>query len=187
MSRLDKFDNTLSELEEEIIRLKSTSKAFKKLEELSKTYDLILNKFKSNSAALEESAKKQQAKHEEVKTALANIRSENQNNLNELQQLNNSHSKTLNDSIEGLRRDNRQFYADFEQTVRIKLGEHKSEIKQLIENERLQIKDIIENNLEKQSDEIKQSHKTVKRLVWIFGIITMLLQIGILVKLFLPQ
>jgi hypothetical protein len=251
---LERFNETLNDLDGELVKLKGTSKAYKKLEELSASYELIIDKFKQSSLSLDElskkqidkheeikkslniitnenknnfqqfqnlnreigkklnvsleelkkenrqfylgfekgikiqlneSFKKQIAKHEEVKKSLNTITNENKNNFQQLQILNTQVGKKLNDSLEELRKENRQFYLDFEKVVRIKLDEHKSEIKQLIENERLQIKEIFENKLEKQTADIKLMNKKTNNVTLIFGIISSLLLIGVLVKLFM--
>jgi hypothetical protein len=200
---LERFSDTLNDLDGELLKLKGTSQAYKKLAELSDSYQLIINNFKQNSSSFDELAKKQIAKHEEIKKTLNaiinenksnvlqlkkildGITNENKNNFQQLKRLNNEIGKKLNDSLEGLRKENRQFYLDFEKVVRIKLDENKSEIKQLIENERLQIKEIFENKLDKQTTEVKQITKKTNNLILVFGIISSLFLIGILVKLFL--
>ena len=75
------------------------------------------------------------------------------------------------------RDDNRQFYADFERLLRIKLDENKGEIKQLIEYEREQVRSILNYSLkiteEKIQDNIKLQIDSVakqqQRTLWMLG------------------
>lgn len=184
-SKLERFDDTLNDLEGELVKLRDTSKAYMKLQELSSSYKLILDQFEQNSSALQDLAKKQIAKHQEIKTSLEKISEENEKNYQQLKSLNDEVGKSLNSSIEELRKENRQFYLDFEKVVRIKLEENKSEIKQLIENERLRIKEMIDNKVDKQTEILNQNHKKTSNMILAFGIISTLLLIGILIKQFI--
>lgn len=184
-SKLERFNSTLNDLDGELVKLRDTSKAYMKLQELSSSYKLILDQFEQNSSALQDLAKKQVAKHHEIKKSLDEISGENEKSYQQLKALNDEIGKNLNLSIEELRKENRQFYLDFEKVVRIKLEEHKSEIKQLIENERLRIKEMIDNKVDKQTDLLALHHKKTSNMVLILGVISVLLLIGILIKQFI--
>lgn len=184
-SKLERFNNTLNDFEGELVKLRDTSKAYMKLQELSSSYKLILDQFEQNSSSLQDLAKKQVAKHQEIKKSLEEISEENGKSYQQLKSLNDEIGKSLNSSIEELRKENRQFYLDFEKVVRIKLEENKSEIKQLIENERLRIKEIIDDKIDKQSNILVQNQKKMNNMVLLFGIVSILLLIGILVKQFI--
>ncbi len=69
-SKLERFNSTLNDLEGELVKLRETSKAYVKLKELSSSYKLILDQFEQNSFALQDLAKKQVAKHHEIKKSL---------------------------------------------------------------------------------------------------------------------
>jgi predicted nucleic acid-binding Zn ribbon protein len=182
---LERFDNTLNDLEGELLKLRNTSEAYVKLQELSSSYKLILEEFQQNSSALKDFAQKQIAKHQEIKNSLVDISEENNKSYEQLKSLNNEIGKSLNSSIEELRNENRQFYLDFEKVVRIKLEENKSEIKQLIENERLRIKEMIDSKVDKQIEILNKNHKKTSNMILAFGIISILLLIGILIKQFI--
>lgn len=184
-SKLERFNNTINDLEGELTKLRSTSQAYLKLQELSSSYKLIIDQFDQNSLALEGLVKRQTSKNEEVKQTLNTITNDNNKNYQQLKILNNEVGKNLNASLEGLRKENRQFYLDFEKVVRIKLDEHKSEIKQLIENERLRIKEIIDGKIDKQTDLLIQNQKKTNNMILIFGIVSILFLTGILVKQFI--
>ena len=184
-SKLERFNTTLDHLEVELVKLKTTSEAYMKLQELSSSYKLILDQFEQNSSALQDLVKKQTVKHQEIKKILDEISSENEKNYQQLKVLNDEIGKSLNSSLEELRKENRQFYLDFEKVVRIKLEEYKSEIKQLIENERLRIKEMIDGKVDKQTDLLNQHHKKINNLVLVFGIVSILLLIGIFVTQFI--
>ncbi len=184
-SKLDRFNNTLNDLEGELVKLRDTSKAYMKLQELSSSYKLILDQFEQSSSALQDLAKKQVVKHHEIKNLLDEISGENEKSYQQLKALNDEIGKSLNLSLEELRKENRQFYLDFEKVVRIKLEEHKSEIKQLIKNERLRVKEMIGDKVDMQTDLLNKYHKKTNNTVLLFGIISILLLIGGLVKQFM--
>ena len=71
--------------------------------------------------------------------------------------------------FENLRKQNRDAYIDFEKTLKIKLDENKAEISRLIESERQRIKEIVGIEMSK-----------IKNLILIFGVLTVVLLIGIL-------
>ena len=47
-SKLQRFNSTVNNFEQEVDRLKAATKAYQKLEELSTTYRLILDQFEEN-------------------------------------------------------------------------------------------------------------------------------------------
>ncbi len=104
-----------------------------------------------------------------INTKIDEIRTENKNT-----------AKQLSDLVEQLRQENKRFYIDFEQTMRIKLDESKSEIKSLIEQERSKIKDIIIEELDKRtSDILKQQQKLFNAVLAVGGVVVMGLGVAI--------
>lgn len=180
-NKLERFDTTLSDLETELTKLKSTSDSYVKLKELSSSYHQILQKFEENNRALEAFSTTQKIKSEELEKSLLSISALNQKNHSELKALNDTLARDLFISVDELRKENRQFYLDFEQVVRIKLDENKSEIKQLIENERIKIKEIIESNINEQTTILVKNQKKINRISITFGIITLILLITLII------
>lgn len=141
-SKLERFDNTLSELEEELGKLKGTAVAFKSLKELVSTYGDI-------------------GKHQEkIDGVIAEIKETNIENY------------------KLLRQENKDAYFDFEKTLKIKLEENKSEIKRLIEDERLKVKEIITAELDKRTEILLKNQGGIKSAVLILGIIILLISIA---------
>lgn len=184
-SKLERFNNTLNDLEGELVKLRDTSKAYMKLQELSFSYNLILDQFEENSLGLQDLVKKQIAKHQEIKKSLEKISEENKKGYQQLKSLNDEMGRNLDSSIEALKKENRQFYLDLEKIVRIKLEENKLEIGQLIQSERLRIKEMIDDKVDKQTEILNQEYKKTSNMVLVFWIISTLLLIGILVKQFI--
>jgi len=179
MSNLKKFEETLGNLDLEVNRLKAVSQAYAKLENLIKSNEIILVKFKENNTEFIR-IREAHSKHLE----------EIQNNFKKIDKTIHHAGQDLNSAIdeksELIRKDNKEFYRDLESTLKIKLEDNKSQIKQLIESERVQIKQIIENenlhikkmveNTAKQSEEnlIKALNihseihsKKIKILTWL--------------------
>jgi hypothetical protein len=213
MSNLQKFNNTIEEFDKELIKLKDTSEAYQKLQGLVTSYAKINEQFIKNSKSLEEFAAHQQQKQEELSKSLVSLQDENktgneeikkqnesfeknfslliqklqeENKINkeEVKKQNESFEKNITSLVEKLRKENKDFYLDLEKTVKIKLDENKSEIKQLIESERYKIKEIFETELSKKTDEILSKQKDLQTVFWIMGVILVILNVVVLVKLF---
>ena len=97
---------------------------------------------------LREIETQQQKSYAEVQTLLAKIGEQSKEHKEEL-------AKTLDKNFETITRENKDSYKDLADILKIKLENSYSEIKRLIENERLQIKELFEKISEKQADSIK--------------------------------
>ncbi len=177
MSNLQKFNETLEDFEKEVGKLNAVSDAYQKLQELTLTYADITKQFDENSKSLNQISELQKERQKEIEKSLKEIESTNVQNKSEL-------SKLFEEKSDLIRKENKDFYKDMDSTLRIKLDDNKSQIKQLIENERILLKQIIENEISKQTSVILANQKAIKSLVLIFGIITTIISCIILYKLF---
>ncbi|MDR0866134.1 MAG: hypothetical protein LBO74_14555 [Candidatus Symbiothrix sp.] len=183
MSNLQKFNDTLEEFDKEVSKLKSASETYKKLEALVEAYDEIKRGFDKNGHILEKSIELLKMQQDKLSSTLAELKSLNKQNKDDL-------SKLFEEKTDQIRKENKEFYKEFESTVKIKLDDNKSQIKQLIENERSQIKQIFEIEFAKNTKELKQTFETeiyeqtkpIKILLWIFGSLTLLANAFILYK-----
>ena len=66
MSNLQKFDQTLEDLNQEVEQLKGVSSAFKKLHQLIETYNTIIKQFEENSKTLYNINELQKAQHKKI-------------------------------------------------------------------------------------------------------------------------
>ena len=165
MSNLQKFNTTLEDFDKEVGKLKAVSEAYKKLENLTQSYGEISIHFKQNNQKLADI-------NQSIDNSLASI------------------GKLVEEKTDLIRKENKEFYRDLENTIKLKLNDNKSEIKQLIENERNQIKQIfelefakntkelrqvIENATDKQSEILLKNQNGLKILVWVLGSISIIL------------
>lgn len=189
MSNLQKFNQTLTDFNQEVEQLKDVSKAYQKLEQLIEKYNSIITLFEGNSEKLNEINELQKNQQEKVSNSLIEFERQHTQNKSELEKL-------LENKIEQIERNNKVFYKDFESTIKIKLDDNKSQIKQLIENERKQIKEIFElefakntrdlkSELEKQTELLSKNQKTIKISIWIFGLIMTILSALTVYKLWI--
>ena len=150
----------------ELDKLQNTSKVYQKINELYNQNLQIINFFKENTSYLKqisdtqiqeqenvlkflrEIETQQQKSYAEVQTLLAKIGEQSKEHKEEL-------AKTLDKNFETITRENKDSYKDLADILKIKLENSYSEIKRLIENERLQIKELFEKISEKQADSIK--------------------------------
>ncbi len=193
MSNLQKFDQTLENLNQEIEQLKGVSSAFKKLHQLIETYNTIIRQFEENSKTLYNINELQKAQQEKIVKSLAEIENFNSQSKTEL-------VKLLEEKTDQIRKENKDFYKDLESTIKIKLDDNKAEIKNLIENERNQIKQIFEIEFAKNTKELMQvfekesergrrlldeSQKIIKTSVWVIGGLTLILSLLTVIKLWI--
>ncbi len=182
MSNLQKFNVTLEDFDKEVGKLKAVSEAYQKLQSLTSAYDEISNQFKKNSAALENINQHLKIEQEKIDNYLVEL------------------SKIIEEGTNQIRKENKEFYKDLEDTIKIKLNDNKSEIKQLIENERNQLKQIFEIEFSKNTKELKQDIESntykqtqillknqngMKIILWILGSISIILSGLVVIKLFL--
>lgn len=184
-SKLERFDATLNAMEAELGNLKQTSAAYLRLQALVISSQLIIKKQEEYSNQLEELVLQHVKKQQEIEAAFEEIEAANQKHHEDLKKLNLEIGKDQSERIEQLRKENKSFYLDFEQTLKIKLGENKSEIKTLIEAERSKIQEILISELDKRFAPLQATQKATKTIVLVFGIVSLLALIGILLKLFL--
>lgn len=170
MSNLEKFNKTIEEFENEVGKLSEVSVAYQKLQTL-------IEEFKKNSQTFEKIIDIQNNQQQTLSKSLTNLEDLVKQNQIEI-------TSILNEKTDYIRQENKEFYRDLESTIKIKLDENKSQIKQLIESERNQIKEIFEiefsKNLKKvrqiiesetstQTLELLKSQKSIKILIWVFG------------------
>jgi predicted transcriptional regulator len=193
MSNLQKFEKTISDFESEVDRLKSAASAYQKLEALHSSFNEVIHQFDKNSKLLENINKQQEVLHENIEKRIDDIFQANEEHRLSL-------IKLFDSKTEQIRKENKDFYRDLEETIRIRLDENKAQIKHLIEDERTKIKEIFEAGLQKQTGELKslidnrfneqtnllyKGQKTIKIMAGTIGGITVLSCIAILIKLFL--
>ena len=180
MSNLQKFNQTLEDFSQEVEQLKDVSGAFKKLQNLTETYNSIIKQFEENSNTLDKINELHKNQQEKLTKSLVEIENAYKQSKAEL-------SKLVEDKTDQIRKENKDFYKDLESTIKIKLEENKSEIKQLIENERKQIKQIFEIEFAKNTKElcqvIENENKTLKISVWVIGGLILIMSILDVIKL----
>ena len=166
MSKLEQFDKIINGFEQELDKLQNTSKVYQKINELYNQNLQIINFFKENTNYLKQISDTQIQEQENVLKFLREIETQQQKSYAEVQALlakigeqSKEHkeelAKTLDKNFETITRENKDSYKDLADILKIKLENSYSEIKRLIENERLQIKELFEKISEKQADSIK--------------------------------
>jgi len=171
MSNLEKFKTTLEDFDNEVKMLKGISDAFKKIQDLSVTFDNISQEFNNNSK---------------------NIEKLNDTVLDSINDLNTLFDKKTDQIV----KENKEFYKDLASTVKIQLEDNKSQIKHLIENERTQIKQIFEIEFSKNMSDLKKvierevSEQTkiitsnlnsIKITIWVIMGISLIISTGLLI------
>jgi ribosomal protein S17E len=149
MSNLQKFNQTIEDFSLEVNQLKDVSRAYRKFQQLVETYNELFIQFEENSKTLSDLNQLQKAQQEKVIESLVGIESANKRSAAEISQI----TQQRTDQIS---RENKDFYKDFESTLKIKLDENKSKISHIIEDERNHIKNIFEIEIAKNTKELCQ-------------------------------
>lgn len=183
MSNLQKFNTTLEDFDKEVGKLKAVSDVYQRLQGLTVAYDEISKQFEQNSNALAKINELQKAQQEKLVKSLVDIDNANKQYKSDL-------SKLIEEKNDQIRKENKEFYKDLASTIRIQLDDNKSQIKQLIESERNQIKQIFEIEFAKNTKELRQvietetnkqtqllltNQKAIKLSIWIIGGLTIIL------------
>lgn len=166
MSKLEQFDKIINGFEQELDKLQNTSKVYQKINELYNQNLQIINFFKENTSYLKQISDAQIQEQENVLKFLQEIETQQQKSYAEahtllvkIEEQSKDHkeelAKTLDKNFETITKENKDSYKDLADILKIKLENSHSEIKRLIENERLQIKELFEKISEKQADDIK--------------------------------
>ena len=205
MSKLEQFDKIINGFEQELDKLQNTSKVYQKINELYSQNLQIIDFFKENINYLKQISDAQIQEQESVLKFLREIEVQQQKSYAEahtllvkIEEQSKDHkeeiAKTLDKNFETISKDNKDSYKDLADILKIKLENSYSEIKRVIENERLQIKDLFEKISEKQADSIKivikeeyqkieKSQRSIKLLLYISLPIILILLIFIVYKL----
>jgi hypothetical protein len=191
MSRLEKFDGTLNELDTELGKLKSVTEAYQKIQSLADSNAEVNHKFDLARQELGKINDAHLANKAELDKCLSDL-------LKSTEEGKSAFERVLDSKIAELREENKRFYRDLEDTVRIKLDDNKREIKSLIESERLQMKEIIVNELgsrtlalrdaieaesERHAKLLLDSEKRTRVVFIILGVTSVALEIWILSKI----
>jgi hypothetical protein len=172
MSNLQKFNTTLDDFDKEVGKLKAVSDVYQKLQVLTVSYEKISQQFDQNSKSLE-------IINTGIEKSISDI------------------SNLVEKKTDQISKENKEFYKDLAGTIKIQLDDNKSQVKQLIENERNQIKqifeiefakntrelkEVIENETKKQTQQILDNQKVIKISIWVIGILTLILSFIAVVK-----
>jgi rubrerythrin len=160
---------------------------------LAQNYQQLSNQFDANSEELAAAAEALAAYRARIDKALNELAAANKKDAAEL-------SKMIGEKLDLLRKENKDFYKDLESTIKIKLDDNRSQIKQLIEGERNRIKEIFELEFARNTAELKRTveaeHKqqaelirkgqqSIKVTVWICGGLILAAVFAVIFKLFM--
>ena len=176
MSKLEQFDKIINGFEHELDKLQNTSKVYQKINELYSQNLRIIDFFKENINYLKQISDTQIQEQESVLKFLREIEVQQQKSYAEahtllvkIEEQSKDHkeeiAKTLDKNFETISKDNKDSYKDLADILKIKLENSYSEIKRLIENERLQTKELFEKISEKQADSIKNVIKEERQKI----------------------
>lgn len=195
MSKLEQFDKLIDSFEQELEKLQSTTAVYQKIQDMYVQNKEIIAIFKENAIYLKEISEKEYQQQEKVSEFLLELKGQQekiaiqqqrdydtiQHLLVQLSEQDKAHkyelSKTLDTNFETISRSNKDFYRDVGDTLRIRLEDYKSEIKRMIEGERVQIREMIE----KENQKSLKEQKNIKILLYcLLGLVLLLFVFSIL-------
>jgi hypothetical protein len=189
MNKSEQFSKIIDKFEEELINLQSALFTYQKIEDLSSQSRRIIEVFKENVIYLKEISKKEEQQQEQVSNFLLELEKKQESiaqkqqkaydNIqllfSQISEQDKVHkyelSKTLDTNFEIISRSNKDFYRNVGDTLRIKLEDYKSEIKRMIEGERVQIREMIEKENQKS---LKEQNKIKILLYCLLGLVLLL-------------
>ena len=195
MNKSEQFSKIIDKFEEELINLQSALFTYQKIEDLSSQSRRIIEVFEENVIYLKEISKKEEQQQEQVSNFLLELEKKQESiaqkqqkaydNIqllfSQISEQDKAHkyelSKTLDTNFETISRSNKDFYRDVGDTLRIGLEDYKSEIKRMIEGERVQIREMIE----KENQKSLKEQKNIKLLLYcLLGLVLLLFVFSIL-------
>jgi hypothetical protein len=195
MNKSEQFSKIIDKFEEELINLQSALFTYQKIEDLSSQSRRIIEVFEENVIYLKEISKKEEQQQEQVSNFLLELEKKQESiaqkqqkaydNIqllfSQISEQDKAHkyelSKTLDTNFETISRSNKDFYRDVGDTLRIGLEDYKSEIKRMIEGERVQIREMIE----KENQKSLKEQKNIKILLYcLLGLVLLLFVFSIL-------
>lgn len=195
MSKLEQFDKLIDSFEQELEKLQSTTAVYQKIQDMYVQNKEIIAIFKENAIYLKEISEKEYQQQEKVSEFLLELKGQQekiaiqqqkdydtiQHLLEKLSEQDKAHkyelSKTLDTNFETISRSNKDFYRDVGDTLRIRLEDYKSEIKRMVEGERVQIREMIE----KENQKSLKEQKNIKILLYcLLGLVLLLFVFSIL-------
>lgn len=195
MNKLEQFDKLIDSFEQELEKLQSTTAVYQKIQDMYVQNKEIIAIFKENAIYLKEISEKEYQQQEKVSEFLLELKGQQekiaiqqqkdydtiQHLLVKLSEQDKAHkyelSKTLDTNFETISRSNKDFYRDVGDTLRIRLEDYKSEIKRMIEGERVQIREMIE----KENQKSLKEQKNIKILLYcLLGLVLLLFVFSIL-------
>lgn len=195
MSKLEQFDKLIDSFEQELEKLQSTTAVYQKIQDMYVQNKEIIAIFKENAIYLKEISEKEYQQQEKVSEFLLELKGQQekiaiqqqkdydtiQHLLEKLSEQDKAHkyelSKTLDTNFETISRSNENFYRNVGDTLRIRLEDYKSEIKRMIEGERVQIREMIE----KENQKSLKEQKNIKILLYcLLGLVLLLFVFSIL-------
>lgn len=195
MSKLEQFDKLIDSFEQELEKLQSTTAVYQKIQDILVQNKGIIDVFKENVIYLKEISKKEEQQQEQVSNFLLELEKKQESiaqkqqkaydNIqllfSQISEQDKAHkyelSKTLDTNFETISRSNKDFYRDVGDTLRIRLEDYKSEIKRMIEGERVQIREMIE----KENQKSLKEQKNIKILLYcLLGLVLLLFVFSIL-------
>ena len=195
MNKSEQFSKIIDKFEEELINLQSALFTYQKIEDLSSQSKRMIEVFEENIIYLKDISKKEEQQQERVSNFLLELEKKQESIaqkqqrayddikllFSEIREQDKDHkcelSKTLDTNFETISRNNKDFYRDVGDTLRIKLEDHKAEIKRMIEAERVQIREMIE----KENQKSLKEQKNIKILLYcLLGLVLLLFVFSIL-------
>jgi hypothetical protein len=195
MNKSEQFSKIIEKFEEELINLQSALFTYQKIEDLSSQSKRIIEVFEENVIYLKEISKKEEQQQEQVSNFLLELEKKQESiaqkqqkaydNIqllfSQISEQDKAHkyelSKTLDTNFETISRSNKDFYRDVGDSLRIRLEDYKSEIKRMIEGERVQIREMIE----KENQKSLREQKNIKILLYcLLGLVLLLFVFSIL-------
>jgi len=181
MSSLAEFNDTLASLEKEANKLEDVTGAYAKIAALVSDYERIQNLLTKSVTSMQGAQQELEAQEKMILEKIASIKGLQESARKNLEELLSDRISLMDEAVEKMRKQNKEFYIDLERTLKIKLEENLSELKRLMESESQKFKQAVEQAFEQHANLAAKRHKNT---LLILGGITGLILIAEVLSLF---
>ena len=146
----DEFELIVKTLDQESQDIKTIRE---RLNKLTNAFDQTHQQFTTNNQILADCYKTLQLCDEKIDSCLNEVEKKHKKLNEEIVEL-------ISNVSDKIRNENKEYFRDLEDTLLRKLDDNRLQIKQLIESERRQIRDIFEIEFSKRTNELKQTFES---------------------------
>ncbi len=186
---MEDFDIILQNFKNEVDNLPAIADGYKKLSRLVQDYEEIKGILRKDTQVLSLSASDLTNKLKEIRSVIESDNKKYHSDIESMlesgfvnnKKLFQSSFDLLSQTADKIDSNNKKFHSEFADSVNLRLDNNKLEIKQLIENEAMKLKNIVSETTNSLIKQTEDKYKKIFTMVCIFGIVNTILFVLLLI------